>query len=56
MKLKCNTHNRRVVAGSASFLHRNGDGSKCDSPTATIGDKTVKFLGQHHLLVEVTPL
>lgn len=44
MKLKCDTHKRRVVTGSQSFLHRNGDGSKCDSPTATIGDKTVSRL------------
>lgn len=41
MKLKCDKHNRRVTNGAQSFLHRNGDGSKCDSPTATIGDTTV---------------
>lgn len=44
MKLKCDTHKRRVVTGSQSFLHRNGDGSRCDSPTATIGDKIVSRL------------
>jgi len=43
VKLKCVKHNRRVCTGSASFLHRNGDGSKCDSQQATIGDKTLTY-------------
>lgn len=49
MKLKCITHNRRVTTGVHSFLHRNGDGSKCDDQQAVIGDKKVLFLGDHTL-------
>lgn len=44
MKLKCDKHQRRVVSGFSSFLHRTGDGSKCDSKTATIGDKQVEHI------------
>lgn len=40
MKLKCDTHGRRVLAVSTSdkFLHRTGDMSVCDSQTATLRD------------------
>lgn len=49
MKLKCVTHNRRVVSGQHSLLHRNGDGSKCTDQKAIIGGKTVTFLGDYIL-------
>lgn len=40
MKLKCDTHGRRVLAVTTSdkFLHRTGDMSVCDSQTATLRD------------------
>lgn len=37
MKLKCEEHNRRVVAVKDQFIHRTGDGSKCASKTARLG-------------------
>lgn len=39
MKLKCDKHNRRVVTVNDKFVHRNGYGDVCESPTATIGDR-----------------
>lgn len=38
MKLKCDQHNRRVMSGPSSFLHRTGDQSKCESATASMRD------------------
>ncbi len=38
-KLKCEAHQRRVVIFDQKMIHRNGDGSKCLSMYATIGDK-----------------
>lgn len=55
MKLKCDTHGRRVLSVSTSphFLHRNGDMSRCDSKTATLQDNisktTRKFVVMRHL-------
>lgn len=40
MKLKCDLHKRRVVTVDGRFVHRNGDGARCPSPTATIGSET----------------
>lgn len=37
MKLKCDDHNRRVVAVGGRILHRTGDGSPCSSKILTIG-------------------
>lgn len=38
--LRCDKHQRRVVVISdGTQVHRNGDGSKCDSPTLTIGSR-----------------
>jgi hypothetical protein len=45
MKLKCDTHNRRVLTLNNKFAHRTGDLSKCDSPTATIGDRKYAIEG-----------
>lgn len=42
MKLKCDNHNLRVVVVNQKFIHRNGHGDRCDSPTATIGDKKLE--------------
>lgn len=44
MKLKCDNHNRRVLSVSTnpSFIHRTGDGSKCDSKTASLTDTRSK--------------
>lgn len=39
MKLKCDAHDRRVLVLDGKFAHRTGDMSKCDSKTATIGDR-----------------
>jgi hypothetical protein len=44
VKLKCDTHNRRVLTLNNKFAHRTGDLSKCDSPTATIGDRKYEIL------------
>lgn len=41
MKLKCDKHNRRVLSGSTSFLHRTGDMSPCDGKTAVMTDNTL---------------
>jgi hypothetical protein len=38
MKLKCRDHGRRVIATNTHFVHRCGDGSRCNSQFATIGD------------------
>lgn len=43
MKLKCHKHDRRVLTGKDSFLHRTGDMSKCDSPVAQIGTLVIPF-------------
>jgi hypothetical protein len=43
MKLKCDAHNRRVLSGRSSWLHRTGDMSVCDSKTATIRDEVFKI-------------
>lgn len=40
MKLKCDLHDRRVVSGKSSFLHRTGDLSACNSPLAVMIDRT----------------
>lgn len=45
MKLKCNDHNRRVVTGKKSFLHKTGDCSPCDSRLATIGTRSFENAG-----------
>lgn len=34
--LTCKKHKRRIVAVAGKFMHRNGDGSDCNSPTAGI--------------------
>jgi hypothetical protein len=40
MKLKCDKHKRRVMrVAETHFTHRS-DGTKCASPTATIGTQT----------------
>lgn len=39
MKLKCDMHDKRVIAHESKFIHRNGEGGVCPSPTATIGDE-----------------
>ena len=39
-KLKCDAHDRRIVATETAFLHKTGDNSTCDSRTATIGSQT----------------
>jgi hypothetical protein len=40
MKLKCESHGRRVLAVSTNpgFLHRNGDMSKCTDGVAVLVD------------------
>lgn len=48
MNLKCDAHQRRIVATNHSFLHKTGDCSVCDSRTATIGDRT-RPVGWHDL-------
>lgn len=41
MKLKCDAHNRRVVSGKTSFLHRTGDLTVCaGAPLAVMIDNT----------------
>lgn len=44
MKLKCDKHGRRVMSlsNSASFHHRTGDLSKCDSQRASLVDGVSK--------------
>lgn len=42
MKLKCERHDRRVLSGKTSFLHRTGDMSPCDSKTAILRDNVSK--------------
>lgn len=37
MKLKCDQHKNRVVVVNGKFIHRNGAGDVCSSPTASIG-------------------
>lgn len=39
MKLKCDLHERRVIAHEGKFIHRNGEGGVCPSKKATIGDE-----------------
>jgi len=41
MKLKCLKHNRRVIAIGDNFVHRTGDGTRCDSFSAVIGTNCV---------------
>jgi len=45
-KLKCDKHGRRVVSGKTGWIHRTGDGSKCDSFLAVIS-------GHYYTLAEV---
>lgn len=42
MKLKCETHGRRVLSlsNSPSLHHRTGDMSRCDSKFAVLRDNT----------------
>lgn len=44
-KLKCRKHKRRVVAVDGKFIHRTGDGSRCDSFTAVINSEEVTAHG-----------
>lgn len=44
-KLKCDAHKRRVVAIDGKFIHRNGDGSVCNTPLATIGGESYTVSG-----------
>lgn len=39
-KLKCDQHQRRVVAVNGKVIHRGGWGDVCTSPTVTIGNVT----------------
>lgn len=43
MKLKCVQHDRRlmILKGGGKWVHRTGDGSDCDSPTAIIGEQKI---------------
>lgn len=45
MKLKCVEHGRRVVTISDHFVHRCGDGSRCNSYLAKIGNLTTTAEG-----------
>lgn len=49
MKLKCQDHERRVVVlESGTVVHRNGDGSRCNTFALTIGTRFIPPLqGQH---------
>lgn len=38
MHIKCTQHERRIVVINELFIHRNGDGLQCFSPTALIGE------------------
>lgn len=54
MKLKCATHDRRVltVPGVPSFLHRTGDMSKCDSKVAVMQDNTSHITRTFHIVLD----
>lgn len=50
MKLKCQDHERRVVVlESGTVVHRNGDGSKCNSFAISIGERVFWGPMQKHL-------
>lgn len=40
MKLKCDSHGRRVLSIGNKFAHRTGDMSSCDSKIAVMADNT----------------
>lgn len=46
MKLKCQSHNRRVMTTGNGFLHFTGDNSACDSRIANIGQSVVSLSGR----------
>lgn len=56
MKLKCEKHNRRVlsISNSPSLLHRTGDMSKCDSPTAVMVDNTSHITRTYRVMKHVS--